>query len=74
MAKMMTKVPMRKVGVKVSSSPSRKWERTQDRAIELEVANVFKTLSAYFIVPATSIPPTAFLIFDWFYVYLQKSK
>lgn len=31
-----------------------------DITIEIEVANVFKILSAYFIVPATIIPPTAF--------------
>ena len=56
----MMNVPMRRVGVKLSSPVSRKKERTKDKTIELAVANVFRMLSAYFIVPATMIPPTAF--------------
>jgi hypothetical protein len=43
----MTQVPIREVGVNVSS-PSRKWKRTHhDRVIELAVANVLKMWSAY---------------------------
>ena len=41
-------------------SSSTKNETPHDSIIELDVANVFKMLSANFIVPATIIPPSAF--------------
>jgi hypothetical protein len=57
-AVMIAKVPIMKDGDKwVSSSTT--YERTHESKIELEVANVFKMLSANFIVPATIIPPSA---------------
>jgi len=38
---------------------SKRYERKDDNMMDIEVANPFKILSAYFTVRATTSPPTA---------------
>jgi hypothetical protein len=55
---MMVAAPRTKLAVKFKS-PRRVYDSKQDKTIEIDVANVFRMLSAYFIVAATITPPIA---------------
>jgi hypothetical protein len=55
---MITTVPTTNVGARFKS-PRTVYDKIHDNTMEMEVANVFSMLSAYFIVAATITPPTA---------------
>lgn len=56
---MMMTVPKIKVGARFKS-PSIAYDNKHDKTMEIDVANVFKMLSANLMVAATITPPIAF--------------
>lgn len=50
--------PIRKYGV--GSNPKKPMLKISDNIIDMDVANPFKILSAYFIAAATNSPPQAY--------------
>ena len=55
-----------------TKSLSKKYDTTDERIIEIDVANPFKILSAYLITAAITKPPKAFLFKLNFYFNFKK--